>query len=237
LSSYTPLSPNTSIAELPAVLPSRWNWFKTLRWQILITAIFLISVPVFFQAPLVRNLPGISLGLTIGWLGCSGLLLAQDRTRTWGDLLLGFAWTWLCGSLYWGWFRWEPLLHLPLEASALPIVLWLLWKGQAKIGSWFYLGSLLGTALTDAYFYLMGLIPHWRQLMQDPEMATVIFQDALAKVHTPSGGGIALILAIVLILGGTQPLRSSHAHYWAFGGAVLSTLLVDGLFWLIAATC
>jgi hypothetical protein len=87
----------------------------------LAAAVVLVSVPVFVQAPLVRLVPWLSLVMTLGWLLLSLQLLKRPASERWGDLLIGFTWTWLAGSVYWGWFRWEPLLHLPIEAIGLPI--------------------------------------------------------------------------------------------------------------------
>jgi hypothetical protein len=154
----------------------------------------------------------------------------------WGELLLGFTWTWLAGSIYWGWLRWEPLLHLPVEAIGLPFVGLALVQRQEKVGNWFYLGSLLGTAITDIYFYLVNLIPHWRQIMQvELDAAHPILEDALNRIQTPWGVGCAVVLISVLLCGGILPLKSRQLHWWAFSGAVLSTILVDGLFWVAAS--
>lgn len=174
--------------------------------------------------------------LTMGWFGISLKLRSHDKTRLWGDLLTGFTWTWLAGSLYWGWFRWEPLWHLPIESIGLPFAFLCLMTGWCRIGGFFYLGSLLGTALTDCYFYLVDLLPFWRQLMVVDISATQpIFASALNRMHTNWGVFCAInIVGILLILGGI-PLQSRHLYWWAFGGAVLSTLLVDGLFWLAAS--
>jgi hypothetical protein len=146
---------------------------------------------------------------------------------------MGFSWTWLAGSIYWGWLRWEPLVHLPIEAIGLPFAIVGLLKGQGKIGHWFYLGSLFGTAMTDLYFYLTNLIPYWRQVMQvEPSLAQSILHNAVLQVQTPWGTGCAIgLVSVLLIVGGTS-LRTPQLHHWAFGGAVLSTILVDGLFWL-----
>jgi hypothetical protein len=207
------------------------------NWLFLAASVFLISVPVFFQAPLVRWSPWLSLAMTLGWLWLSRFLLSRPATQVWGDLLFGFTWTWLAGSLYWGWLRWEPFLHLPIEAIGLPFALLCLAKQQGKVGNWFYLGSLFGTALTDLYFYSVNLIPHWRQLMQvEPTLARPILQNAVAQIQTPWGMGLALFLIGVLLVAGCLPLRSRQLHWWTFGGAVLSTLLVDGLFWLAASS-
>jgi hypothetical protein len=42
------------------------------------------------------------------------------------------------------------------------------------------------------------------------------------------------MLVAALLSVGIWPLRHRQLHWWAFGGAVLSTLLVDGLFWIAA---
>ena len=203
--------------------------------MIFAASVFLVSVPVFVEAPLVRLLPGLSLALTIGWVWLSWVLLSRPSTQLWGDILMGFSFSWLAGSLYWGWLRWEPLLHLPVEAIGLPFALWCLRRNWGKVGSFFYLGSLLGTAITDVYFYLVDLIPHWRQIMQVPELAGPILHSALDQVQTPWGQGWAVILGLTLLVVGLFPLRYQQVHGYAFSGAVLSTILVDGLFWLAAA--
>lgn len=190
------------------------------------------------QAPLVRYYPEISLGLTFFWVGLGIWLLKQAKISLWGDLLLGFSWSWLAGSLYWGWWRWEPLIHIPMEAIGLPFVLWGLYKGRGKVGNLFYLGSLLGTAITDLYFYLTGLIPYWRQLMTvelDPNLVSPIFDNALAQIQTPWGISWAIVLLNLLLAIGIYPLQKRVCHWWAFSGAVLSTILVDGLFWITAS--
>ncbi|NEO26141.1 MAG: DUF3120 domain-containing protein [Kamptonema sp. SIO4C4] len=211
----------------------RWDKQQRQLWFVFGAAAFLVSVPVFFQAPLVRFAPGVSLILTLGWFLGSGWLYQQSRFTWWGDILLGFSWSWLAGSIYWGWFRHEPLIHLPIEAIALPIALWGIKRGWGKIGNFFYLGSLLGTAITDIYFYLTGLIPYWREVMTvDPGVANVILQNALTQIQTPWGISCAIWLVSVLLAVGLWSLQKRQLHWWAFAGAVLSTIFVDGLFWL-----
>ncbi|MFW6359069.1 MAG: DUF3120 domain-containing protein [Chroococcales cyanobacterium] len=205
-------------------------------WWVFGAAAFLVSVPVFIQAPLVRQLPLWSLLGTLGWVGLGFFLLKRLKTQWWGDILIGFSWSWLAGSIYWGWLRYEPLIHLPIEAIGLPCALWCLWRGWGRIGNLFYLGSLFGTVVTDVYFYLTGLIPHWRKLMQvEPDLATPIFQEAIAQVETPWGITCAVILVLVLLSVGLWSLQKRQLQWWAFGGAVLSTLLVDSLFLLAAS--
>ncbi len=209
--------------------------FSTTHSKALGAAAFLVAVPVFVQAPLVRAVPAFSLLLTAVWLFAGWRLLKKPETQLWGDLTIGFSWTWLAGAVYWGWFRWDPYVHLPIEALGLPIVLILLYYGKAKIGNYFYLGSLLGTAITDIYFYCVGLIPYWKALMvRPPAEAGSILHSALLRMETYQGVGCAIVLLSLLILLGTVPLRFQNAKWWAFSGAVLSTILVDSLFFVAA---
>ena len=207
---------------------------KLTRQTVLLTAVFLVSVPVFFQAPLVRHLPVVSLVGTIVWSWLSLYLCQRDRTRVWGELLTGFTWTWLSGSLYWGWLRAEPLWHLPIEAVALPLALWGLKKNWCSVGIWFYLGSLFGTTVTDTYFYTVDLIPYWRQIMLAPEQANLIFHTALMQMNTTLGWTWAIGLLSLLSVTGLGTFRIKTLPALAFSGAVVSTILVDGLFWVAA---
>lgn len=204
---------------------------------------------MFVQAPLVRAWPWLSLLLTLVWIGLGIQLYRRETTQRVGDLLLGFSGSWLAGSLYWGWFRWEPLMHLPLEAIGLPLAVWAIWRARRSannaylIGALFYLGSLWGTAITDLYFYVVGLIPYWREIMQvSPDASAPILREALLHMQTPWGILWVGILASVLCVSGLIPFvrlsvfrgRSPSLHWWTFSGAVVSSLLVDGLFWLAA---
>ena len=169
-------------------------------WQIFGAASFLVSVPVFFQAPLVRLFPWFSVALTVFWVILGIWLYKRSQTRLWGDLILGFSWSWLAGSIYWGWLRWEPLIHIPVEAIGVPFAVWCLFRGWGKIGNYFYLGSLLGTAITDLYFYLTGLIPYWRRVMEvDPSYAAGILKLALVQIQTPWGISWAVVLVNLLL--------------------------------------
>ena len=226
----------TSVLTLDDLLEWGRTRLSAPAWQMVAASFLLVSVPVFFQAPLVRIFPTASLILTLGWFAISVLLNRRDSTKHWGDLLIGFTWTWLAGTIYWGWFRGEPYLHLPIEAIGLPFALWGLKQQKGKIGHWFYIGSLLGTAITDLYFYLVRLIPYWRQIMQvEPEQAPQVLHQALLQMQNPWGYGCAVGLVGILLVLGCIPLKRNQLHWSAFGGAVLSTLLVDGLFWLAAA--
>ncbi len=196
-------------------------------------AALLVCLPVFLQAPLVRYAPWVSLVLSLGWLGLSLHLYSQPRTRIWGDLLYGFTLTWLAGSLYWGWLRFEPLWHMPVESLGIPLVAWGMRQRFARIGTWFYLGSLLGTAITDLYIHSVGLLPEWRQAMQFDRLdqAVIPFMAALEKMATPAGLSWGIGLGLLLLGVGLWRIQGSRRlHHWAFAGAVLNTLLVDGLF-------
>ncbi|ASC74205.1 hypothetical protein XM38_051800 [Halomicronema hongdechloris C2206] len=233
LSSYSPTTTPKSEYLLPLTQLRRLGF---LRWRLMAMAITLVVVPVFFQAPLVRSLPWLSLSLTGAWLMAGLSLMARPATYLWGDLLVGFSWTWLAGSIYWGWFRWEPLVHLPIEAIGLPVVGICLALGWGSIGSYFYLGSLLGTAITDLYLYWNDLIPYWRQLMAvDQSFVPAVLQEAVAHLCTGPAllSAIELIFCLLLLTVGPL-LYSRRLHWWTFSGAVLSTLLVDGLFFLTA---
>jgi hypothetical protein len=232
-SSSSDYSPTTS-ANVFDIAPQQ-N-LERQAWRVFFSASFLVSVPVFFQAPIVRLFPWVSLLLTGFWVGL-GYLLYQRSNRWWGDILCGFSWSWLAGSIYWGWFRTEPLIHIPIESIGLPFVLWFLWRGWGKIGNFFYLGSLLGTTITDLYFYLTNVIPYWRKLMTvdlDPALASPILKAALAQIQTPWGISWAIVLVNILLAVSWWSLKKMELHWWAFAGAVLSTILVDSLFWIAA---
>lgn len=238
LSSYSPKPSEVDFVRLTAPDPGAILAVADRRcWQALAAAVFLISVPVFFEAPLVRSLPWVSLAMTGLWFGLGGIWLRRSPQSLWADLLIGFAWTWLAGSIYWGWLRLEPTWHLPIEAIGVPFALWGISRGYAKVGHYFYLGSLLGTSLTDVYFYLAGLIPYWRQLMvTDISGAGALLQDAISQATTPWGISWVVTLACGLVLVGCLPLLSTppRSYWWAFSGAVLSTIVVDGLFFTTA---
>jgi len=208
----------------------------------MVWAAFLVSVPVFVQAPLVRFVNWVSLVATLGWLGISLSLISTPKWKTWGSLLYGFSLSWLAGSLYWGWLRAEPLLHMPVEAIALPIAVWGLWRGFARVGNYFFMGSLFGTAITNLYIHTVGLLPHWRgvmlsQMHDRPINAALMLDSALAQMHSFQGFACAVLLGCLLMSVGLMGLhyasissRRRSLEWWAFAGAVLSTLVVDGLF-------
>ncbi|MEL6130448.1 MAG: DUF3120 domain-containing protein [Cyanobacteria bacterium J06628_4] len=225
-------SPQTKITER---LAAKLEQPVADRLPAFLAAAFLVSVPVFIQAPLVRLQPWVSLLITLVWLLSGLYMLRQPTLKLWGDLAIGFSWTWLAGSLYWGWLRENPYVHLPVEAIGLPIVIILISQNRLKVGSYFYMGSLLGTVITDLYFYWVDLIPYWQQVMQvEPTAAGAVLQAALQQIENPIAVIRALVLLSVLVVVGILSIKSDKVHWWAFSGAVLSTILVDALF-LVAA--
>ncbi|NBP99476.1 MAG: DUF3120 domain-containing protein, partial [Synechococcaceae bacterium WB6_3A_227] len=140
-------------------------------------AALLVSLPVFLQAPLVRQQPALASIFTL-------LLLAIGilKRGTWGNLIVGFSGSWLAGCVFWGWLRLHPLWHLPVEAFALPIALAGLWGPWRQAGQ-FYLGALLGTACTDAAMALCGVMPLWPQVLEaEPAAAQQLLAEAAALV-------------------------------------------------------
>ncbi|PZV14754.1 MAG: DUF3120 domain-containing protein [Pseudanabaena sp.] len=207
------------------------------NWLVWLAALFLVSVPVFFEAPLVRYAPWLSLICTVGWLAIAKQLRIESKTQMWGSLIWGFSLTWLCGCLYWGWLRWEPAYHVLMEALALPWAIWATRQDSHRVGGLFYIGSLFGTAITDLYFYIAHLFPSWKALMQvesNISLAQPILKNALTLVETPWGMTWACILAALLLIIGNKAMRSPNLAYWAFGGAVLGTIFVDLLFFSVA---
>ncbi len=64
-------------------------------WTNALLGICLVSVPVFFEAPLVRLLPWVSLCLSMPWFWLSDRLTRHPQTQFIGNLLYGFSWSWL----------------------------------------------------------------------------------------------------------------------------------------------
>ena len=68
LSTFFPTARENTISFL-----NNWWWQEEKRQKMLVfcASAFLVSIPVFFQAPLVRVLPWLSLLLTAFWFGLS----------------------------------------------------------------------------------------------------------------------------------------------------------------------
>lgn len=196
-----------------------------------LTAVLLVAVPVFLQAPLVRQAPLAAALFTLPMVAAAVLLERHGRGlwQQFGPLLVGFSGSWLAGCLFWGWFREHPLLHLPIEAFALPLALAGL-GGRWRLAGAFYLASLLGTAATDTAIALTGLMPLWPQVLSAPlSEAPLLLRHAGETVLEPAN--IALVTAMAALLIGVC------AQLWKQGGparvsaaTLAATLAVDGLF-------
>jgi len=194
-------------------------------------AALLVTLPVFVQAPWVRNAPLSATLFTIPLLA-GAILLALRGRGVWqelGGLLVGFSGSWLAGSVFWGWCRLHPLWHLPIEAFALPLALGGL-RGPWRLAGAFYLASLLGTAATDAVMALGGVIRLWPLVLTaPPEQAAGLLQEAGLLVLQPLPLATVLIAATMLLL--------LSRSLWRRGGicrvsaaALATTISVDGLF-------
>ena len=201
-------------------------------------ASLLVVLPVFVQAPWVREQPFSSclFGFVLLSVGVVTHSIAPSRWKDFGALLVGFSGSWLAGSLFWGWLASHPLLHLPVEAFALPLAITGL-QTQWRLGCAFYLASLLGTAFTDLAMALTGVMSLWPAVIAaSPAEATVLLQDAATFVLRPSSlvtvsaAGI-IIFQLVQYCRSRSSLSVASDRGWAVAAAVLfTTLLIDGLF-------
>lgn len=94
LSSYAASTASVQAAQqnTNADIPLLWKVVTQPAPLVFVAAVFLVSVPVFIEAPLVRMLPWLSFALTGGWVWLSLKLMSRPATYVWGDLLLGFSW-------------------------------------------------------------------------------------------------------------------------------------------------
>ena len=196
-----------------------------------LTAVLLVAVPVFLQAPLVREAPMAATLITLPLLGGAVLLerIGRGPWQQLGPLLVGFSGSWLAGCLFWGWFRLHPLLHLPIEAFALPLAVAGL-GGRWRLAGAFYLSSLVGTAATDTAIAMTGLMPLWPEALSAPlSQAPALLRQAGETVLEPANIAIVAAMAALIL--------AACAHLWKMGGiarvsaaTLATTLAVDGLF-------
>ena len=200
----------------------------------------MVVLPVFLQAPWVRLHPFSATLFTVVLL-CIGIGLNRSSTGQRADLgalVVGFSGSWLAGCVFWGWLRAHPVLHLPVEAFALPLALGGL-QGRWRLASAFYLSSLIGTACTDLAMAGTGVMRFW------PEVVTASLDDAPFLLHNAGLHLLQPIPAFILIgstlillqlsnrLSTSNPFETSPTH--AMAAVVLTTTLwVDGLFLLAA---
>jgi len=198
----------------------------------------LVVLPVFVQAPWVREQPFTSclFGFVLLSVGVITHSIAPNPWKDFGSLMVGFSGSWLAGSLFWGWLACHPILHLPVEAFALPLAITGL-QTRWRLGCAFYLASLLGTAFTDLVMALTGVMALWPAVIAaSPTEATVLLQDAAAFVLRPSSlltmsATAIIIFQLVQYCRSRSSLSVATDKAWAVAAAVLfTTLLIDGLF-------
>ena len=205
----------------------------TLAW----IAALLVTLPVFVQAPWVRQAPVGATLFTVPLLA-AGVLLQRRGHGIWsavGTLLVGFSGSWLGGSIFWGWFREHPLWHLPIEAFALPLALGG-WRTPWRLACGFYLGSLAGTATTDLVMALSGVMQRWPAVVAGPldQAPRLLHEAGLSLLHP---------LPLLLIGAAAATLIVCCRRLWGLGeaqrvaaAALATTLAVDGLFLTAALT-
>jgi hypothetical protein len=239
--------PPTALTPAPGPSPDAWAFTP---WQLGVRAWWsrcgglaaavpltglLVALPVFLEAPWVRQAP-FSAALFTGVLVAVGLLLAgQERPglRRSGELLVGFSASWLAGAVFWGWARQYPICHLPIEAFALPLALGGL-QGRWRLACGFYLGSLLGTAATDAAIAATGLMPLWPlALTAGAADASDLLQTAANTVFQPG--------PFLIVCGFGLALTQLSRWLWQRGPvaqiaatALATTIAVDALFLAVA---
>lgn len=194
----------------------------------------MVVLPVFLQAPWVRLDPFSATLFTAVLIGV-GLVLHRSRSQTasdLGSLLVGFSGSWLAGCIFWGWLRAHPVLHLPIEAFALPIALGGL-NGPWRLAATFYLSSLVGTACTDLAMAATGVMRFW------PSVVTASLDQAPLLLHAAGMQLLNPIPILLLIAAATAIVvvsrRLNQRGTGSMASAVLlTTLWVDGLFLLTA---
>ncbi len=195
-------------------------------------------LPVFLQAPWVRLHPFTATLFTIVLLtvGLNLQLNSRGMRAEIGSLLVGFSGSWLAGCLFWGWLRAHPLLHLPIEAFALPLAVTGL-NSRWRLACGFYLSSLLGTACTDLMMLATGVMPFWPQVVSAPlHEAGLQLHDAAIQLMRPQSLILLASAASGILLTARLLRQRSQADpdvqdVSGMAASVLTTTLwVDGLF-------
>ena len=203
---------------------------------------FFVILPIFVQAPWVRFEPISALCSTFIILFI-GFLLSRKETDKWfivGSLLLGVSGSWLGGCLFWGWLSAYPILHIPVEAVALPLAIVGLGT-KWKIGSSFYISSLFGTAITDFTIFLTGIMDQWKEvIIADSDNAPFILQKTSENLIHLKSLSIIILTALIIWFISKEIYDNSIANT-TNGKALLvssyilqTTLIVDGIFIVLA---
>ncbi len=205
-------------------------------------ASFFVILPIFVQAPWVRLEPISALCFTFVIL-IGAFVLNQRGSNKWfivSSLLLGVSGSWLGGCLFWGWLSPFPILHIPVEAVALPLALIGLGTNW-KIGSSFYLSSLFGTAVTDITIFLIGIMDQWKQVITaDSEIAPQILQKTSENLIQIKSLSIIVFVALLLWLISKEifdyaTINTNNGKALLVSSYVIqTTLIVDGIFIVLA---
>ena len=203
---------------------------------------FFVILPIFLQAPWVRFEPISALCFTFIIL-FFGFMLSRNELNKWfiiGSLLLGVSGSWLGGCLFWGWLSPYPILHIPVEAVALPLALVGLGT-KWKIGSSFYISSLFGTAVTDITIFFTGIMDQWKEVITaDSESAPLILQKTSENLIHIKSLSIILFFAIILWfiskeISNSANINSTNGRSFLVSSYVIqTTLIVDGIFIFLA---
>ena len=203
---------------------------------------FFVILPIFVQAPWVRFRPFSALCFTFIILFVA-FLLSRKESDKWfivGSLLLGVSGSWLGGCLFWGWLSAYPILHIPVEAVALPLAIVGLGT-KWKIGSSFYISSLFGTAITDITIFLTGIMDQWKEVITaDSDNAPLILQKTSENLIHLKSLFIIFFAALILWYISKEIFNSAISNS-TNGKALLvssyviqTTLIVDGIFIFLA---
>tara|TARA_B100000212_G_C27295107_1_gene499004 strand:+ start:138 stop:905 length:768 start_codon:yes stop_codon:yes gene_type:complete len=203
---------------------------------------FFVILPIFIQAPWVRFQPNSSLIFTFFILATAIFLSSEPSKKFFiiGSLLFGVTGSWLGGSLFWGWLSAHPILHIPVEAVALPLAIVGLGT-KWKIGSSFYIASLFGTAITDLTIFVTGLMDQWMNVINaDAEVAPLILQKTSENLLNIKSLSIIFLVGLALWLfskriADSASISTSNGRSLLVSSYVLqTTLIVDGIFILLA---
>ena len=170
-------------------------------------------------------------------------MLSRNELNKWfiiGSLLLGVTGSWLGGCLFWGWLSPYPILHIPVEAVALPLALVGLGT-KWKIGSSFYISSLFGTAVTDITIFFTGIMDQWKEVITaDSESAPLILQKTSENLIHIKSLSIILFFAIILWfiskeISDSAIINSTNGRAFLVSSYVIqTTLIVDAIFIFLA---
>ncbi|ABM71320.1 conserved hypothetical protein [Prochlorococcus marinus str. MIT 9515] len=205
-------------------------------------ASFFVILPIFVQAPWVRFEPISALCATFIILFVSFLLSRKEADKWFivGSLLLGVSGSWLGGCLFWGWLSAYPILHIPVEAVALPLAMVGLGT-KWKIGSSFYISSLFGTAITDLSIFLTGIMDQWKEVITaDSDNAPLILQKTSENLIQLKSLSIIILAAFILwfiskeIFNAAIPNSKNEKALLVSSYVIQTTLIVDGIFIILA---